>query len=69
MYTVRPTEWRDEESREMRQASEGRIWLADTENGPVVAITRAEIDAGTDRADAIAAAEAMISSMTTVSLD
>jgi hypothetical protein len=69
MYTVRPTEWRDEESREMRQASEGRIWLADTENGPVVVITRAEIDAGTDRADAIAAAEAMISSMTPVSLD
>jgi hypothetical protein len=53
----------------LRQASEGRIWFADTENGPIVVITRAEIDAGTDRADAIAAAEEMISSMTPVSLD
>ena len=69
MYTVRPTEWRMESSREMTPANEGRIWLADTDDGPLVVITTAEIDAGTDLADSIAAAEAMISTMTPVSLD
>ena len=68
MYTVRPTEWRMESSREMNPASEGRIWLADTEDGPLVVITAAEIDAGTDLADSIAAAETMIRSMKPISL-
>jgi hypothetical protein len=68
MYTVRPTEWRGESSREMFPASEGRIWLADTEDGPLVVITAAEIDAGTDLADSIAAAEPMIRSMKPISL-
>ena len=52
----------------MFPASEGRIWLADTENGPLVVITAAEIDAGTDLADSIAAAETMIRSMKPISL-
>ena len=68
MYTVRPTEWRMESSREMNPASEGRIWLADTENGPLVVITAAELDAGTDLADSIAAAQTMIRSMKPISL-
>ena len=68
MYTVRPTEWRMESSREMNPASEGRIWLADTEDGPLVVITAAELDAGTDLADSIAAAQTMIRSMKPISL-